>query len=431
MLPQCLIVSGLTLLATLSALLHPQEWHFWLMSFVGIGELALSFHLVRENERVVPVFLGRIESEVGVTLTEQEKAGARPRPRYGLFGTGIAFFLFPFYRLRRYPMTVLQVVHDVGKVVTRPGEHSFGGTAGPTASPETRRLGPAELSLEVTLNFQFDMGNLAQAVANAPPPLSSESKMSAPEPIKLYAPEPIPPAAPTPESPTAPAPTTTAVTPPRPRSSGLNPEFQDLLRAELDEAIRSAAARRTWFQIYYERQEFEEAVESRLLEQGKLDHADSIFVKSGIRDRQKLRISLTQVNLPKALRESVNAEQEALFRAEATRRTAEAERYKREQEGQGLAEARKKLYDAIRGASRAEGDQNRLAEALVTLREMAQGQASTIFVPEVVTATLGQAFGEMRPQRILEYLFTGLTPQQKEQLLNEALQELRRGRGNR
>lgn len=395
MLTQCLIVSGLTLLATLSALLHPQEWYFWLISFVGIGELTLSFRLVRENERVVPVFLGRIESEVGVTLTAEEITDTRRRPRSGLLGTGIAFFLFPFYELRRFPMVIQQFKVPVGKVVTRPGT--------PQAPNHPQRpLGSAELDLEVVVNYQWDVSNLAPAVANAPPPTGPDGKP--------------------------------------------HPDLLAILTPEVDDATKTAAANRTWYDIYFDRGGMESDIEQYLLgttpPQAGRPVRVSALVRAGLRDSARISISLPKVDLPETLKTAINEEQTALFRGEATRRAAEAEadatkrraeaeRFKREQEGIGLAEARKKLYDAIRGASLPEGEQNRLAEALVTLREMAQGQASTIFVPEVVTTTLGQAFGEMRPQRILENLFAGLTPQQKERLLTEALQELRRGRGNR
>lgn len=377
MMIQFLLVGGLTLLSALATLTYPWVWYLWLITFLGIAEFALSFRFIRENERVVPVLLGRIRKELGATLTPEERAITEnpaatpaqraPLPDSGLLGTGVVFLLFPLYQLKRYPITVQQLPREVGRVTTTPGTQDLGNGV-------RRQLGAAELTLGVVMNFQWNVSNLRPAVANAPPPLDERGEV--------------------------------------------HPQFRKLVEPEIDDATRRAAAPKTWYEIYYDRGGMEQRIEEIL------SAPDSTLARAGIRDSASIKISLPQVDLPDALRDTINEEQAALFKAEATKRAAEAERYKREQEGTGLAEARKKLFEAIRGASRVEGDQNRLAEALVTLREMAQGQASTIFVPEAVTLTLGQAFGESRPQQVLQMLFAGLTGEQKENLLKEALREI-------
>lgn len=369
MLAQMLSVLAAIIFSAVAALNYPL---MWIVFVLLLAVFVLSFRLIRENERVVPLFLKRIQQEVGVSLTEEEKIRAQGKKLLtGLFGTGLAFFLFPFYELRRYPMTVQQITVDVGAIVTKPGDHSV-------SRHDQRSLGPTELTVQAVVNFQWDVTNLEPAVKNAPPPLGEDGKPHA--------------------------------------------DFVALVRPEIDHAVKSAVAVHTWYDVYYDRHRIEQDVEEILRT------SDTALARSGVTESARINVVLPIVNLPETLRTAINAEQEAMFRAEATRRSAEAERDKRGLEGQGTAEARRALFGVIRGKTRDEGDQNLLAEALETLRQMAQGTASTIFVPEAVTANLGQAFGEGRARDLVQAILTGLTPEQKERLLKEGLDELRRRR---
>ena len=111
----------------------------------------------------------------------------------------------------------------------------------------------------------------------------------------------------------------------------------------------------------------------------------SPIIKAGI---DEFRVYNTKVKLPEDLEKSITGPQVAALDKQSAITTAEAERIKLEEEGKGKAAARKAIFQAVE-----ESEQGATLEALLTLREMAQGQASTIFyeLPVEITGQIGKA----------------------------------------
>lgn len=356
------------------------------LSVLGIAELALSFFLIRENERVVPILLGIIGPEYGPTLSDAEKQQGKLLRR-GLFGTGLGFLPFPLYAVRRYPMFNIQLVKDVGEVTTRPGGKKVpkDSTQPPAGDNllEDRRFGPAELKLKVVANIQFDVSNLEPAVKNLPPFQVVNGKLEGP--------------------------------------------LADLFGQELDDAVKRACADKTWYDIYFDRGGIEREIENILfgLEEYAAAEKDSSFVKAGIQTRALLRIAIAEVRLPPTLATSINAEQEQLFKADAKRREAEGLRDARAMEGEGEAKFRDLIYRVTRGANKEQFDQNQRTEALRALFAIGTSSSSKIFaIPDILT----DVFGRDKAMKLVEILGI-LTPGESTQLLRQYLGELGQGGG--
>ncbi|MDO8511673.1 MAG: SPFH domain-containing protein [bacterium] len=313
-----LFVVGMTVACAMAGETYPLAY---LGMIAGVAELALSWVSIHENERIVPIFLGQICKEVGVSLTKAEKKGKRRPPQTGLFGTGIAFFPFPFYQLRRFPMGVQQIRVPVGNIVTLEGKDGKG-----------RRVGPSTLNIDVVVNFQWNVNELEEAVKNAPSPLGPDGK--------------------------------------------INPELTELIIPEVDDAVRRYAARHTWKHLYYDRETAEDEIEAILIDP-KVKGGKTIQ-RMGVTTKALMNISIPKIELPKVLSDAIDAEQVALFNAEATRRTAAGEADRLRVVGKGTADAHTMLYDAVRGKGGTETEQNQLVESLITLKEAVQGGKATI-----------------------------------------------------
>jgi len=319
MLLSLLFVLGITFMAGITGFTYPVAW---LVMFAGIAEIMFSFVYIKENERLVPIFVGKILKEVGVSLSDAERANPAIQPDTGLFGTGLGFFPFPFYQLRRFPMTVQQIKVPVGNVITLEGNDD-----------RTKRpVGPATLSVEVVVNFQWNVSNLGSAVRNAPSPLGPDGN--------------------------------------------INPKLTELIIPEVDDAVRRYSARHTWKQLYYDRGSAEKEIEDILLDP-KVTGGKALQ-RAGITDAALMTISLPKVELPPALMAAIDAEQVALFNAAATRHTADAEADRLRAVGRGSADSHTMLFDAVRGRGGSETEQNQLVESLITLREAVQGGKATI-----------------------------------------------------
>jgi len=122
----------------------------------------------------------------------------------------------------------------------------------------------------------------------------------------------------------------------------------------------------------------------------------TITIKDVENESPFLQFGLTNVTLAienidftdKEMDEVVFAGEKARLKATATKLNADAERYRREQEGIGSANARNSMLAVVK-----EAGSN--LEALFTLREMAQGSSNTMMyqIPEGLTKTLSTVLG--------------------------------------
>ncbi len=103
------------------------------------------------------------------------------------------------------------------------------------------------------------------------------------------------------------------------------------------------------------------------------------------------------------MREALTAKERARLEAGATREKADAEKYKRQEEGKGSANARKKMIEAIK--------ENPELEALLTMSEMAKGTSNTIMyqIPPGLAETMSGLLGGNDISR----LFSQLSDEQK------------------
>lgn len=324
---------GITLMSFTAGFVFPL---FWVVTFLGLAEIAFSFYKIREDQRWVPVILGIILKSRGVTLSEQEKADPSLRPYPGLFGTGIAFFPFPFFNFHIYPTKIQQFMFDVGWIATKRGRGS-----------DNTDYGPAELRIGVALSFQWDLSNLGNAVANAPSPLGPDGN--------------------------------------------INPAIVEFLKPLMDDATKSVIASHPWADTYYDKNSISTEIERRLMNPD--PSGQTAFQKAGITNPANMQVSLTSVDLPDALKAAINSEQTAIFQARATEVTAQAERYRRSQEGQGYAEAHQALFDRILSGSADEQDRKQAVEALRTLSEAAQAGKATFLLPTAILDQIGALTG--------------------------------------
>jgi len=380
-----MVVSILTLMTALAGFINPWSWA---LTFMGLGEIGLSMMFVRENERLKPVLLGKLMKEIGVTLTEDEKRGWRDDchgnripvspPDKGLFGTGIVFLLFPFFRVHRFPMTMQQIPIEVGRVVTMPGKSRIG----KGRTKELRNVGSAELNLEVNVNFQWDVSHLSPAVVNAPSPIGPDGRVSA--------------------------------------------ALVELIRPEVDDAMRRVASRHTWVDVYNDRNKIEKEIEETLLDPRKA--GGLALRRSGITDSACISISLPKVELPDALRTVINNEEVAIIEARAAMHRADGEKYRLERVGEGEATARRILFATIRGGGGDETAQNQLAEKLLTLREAAKGGKAILFPTDLfnLTATATGSRSGRNFMDLLESMTQGLAPDARQRILDEGINFLRR-----
>jgi regulator of protease activity HflC (stomatin/prohibitin superfamily) len=129
----------------------------------------------------------------------------------------------------------------------------------------------------------------------------------------------------------------------------------------------------------------------------------------------QVQISVKHLEYPPDVRNALNAHELAELTAAGVRTTADATKYKDITEGEGLAKKKSALLDVIK-----QDPGSMHAQALLTLIDMAQGQATTIFpLSTDLTNVLGNVLGGRQKTSDVEVddVMRLLTPQQRETLL--------------
>lgn len=182
-----------------------------------------------------------------------------------------------------------------------------------------------------------------------------------------------------------------------------NPEdiasLKNLFEETVLDTFRTVGSSKTYREIMKDRRALAEEVRTELLN----EEADPIN-QAGI-PSETLRLTIKHVHLPQGFEETLSQPEiqrvkmvASSFEAQATEIKLEGEgkglKKKHALEGEGIASARESLYNAI-GTSK----ENLLKEALLTMREMAQGTSNTILFPipsgfsDMLSETLGKKGG--------------------------------------
>ena len=163
--------------------------------------------------------------------------------------------------------------------------------------------------------------------------------------------------------------------------------------------VRRVSGRYSWLEIRQGTDEYLREIHDEIK-----NEPMSPVVMAGVK---KFRVYNTDVKLPEGLEEAITAPQIARLKKEATITTAEGEQARLTKEGIGRAEAERKKREAIFKTVK-EYEDGVIIETLLTLREMALGQASTIFyeLPTQITGRLGKALesGEIKEGTAKELL---------------------------
>lgn len=127
--------------------------------------------------------------------------------------------------------------------------------------------------------------------------------------------------------------------------------------------VRRVAGRFSWIEVQKGGEEYVDALHQEIA-----GNKNGPVVKAGITD---FSVENKKVKLPEPLEEKLSAEQQADFELKAGKNIAELDKIKRVKAGEGDAEARRLILEAMEGSPE--------MAKLLTLQEMAQGDASTIF----------------------------------------------------
>jgi hypothetical protein len=250
-------------------------------------------------------------------------------------------------------------------------------TRGGAVPGEDRKFGPANIGANVSFRFRYPR-DLNAAVKFLPPPPKNKNDLEA--------------------------------------MAALTSLFEEVV---LDD-VRNIGGQRIWVQLARDRKGFAEAINHSLREVAKDASGNpvegNIIIDSQI---QQPTVAIDHLEIPKELLASLTAEEIAQLEKTATITRAEGEKRKRQLEGEGTADAKSKLLDAIRAQP-----ENLRIQSLLTLEQMAQGNATTIFpIPTDIMNTLSDVFGKEKGHTP-EQLIRMLTPSQREaalKLLTEAL----------
>jgi regulator of protease activity HflC (stomatin/prohibitin superfamily) len=195
------------------------------------------------------------------------------------------------------------------------------------------------------------------------------------------------------------------------------------------DTFRTVGSSKTYREIMKDRKAFAEEVRTALLD----EDADPVN-QAGI-PAETLRLTIKHVHLPPGFEETLSQPEiqrvkmvATGFEAQATKIKLEGEgkglKKKHALEGEGIASARESLYKAI-GTNK----ENLLKEALLTMREMAQGTSNTILFPipsglsDMLSETLGKK-GVITDAVDLNKIIAGLSDDQLKlamKLLQETL----------
>lgn len=158
-------------------------------------------------------------------------------------------------------------------------------------------------------------------------------------------------------------------------------EIANRFEESILDTVRTVGGGKTWGEIVQERQKFAQEVRDALSD----EEEDPI----NIADLQKIRLAIKHVELPLGLLDSLTKPEIARLEKKATITKAEGDKQATILNGEGIANARKKLFAAI-----GKEPEDMQKEVLLRLSEMAQGTANTIFpIPTRILDVFEGAFG--------------------------------------
>lgn len=198
-------------------------------------------------------------------------------------------------------------------------------------------------------------------------------------------------------------------------------ELINLFEEPVLDQVRTVGGDEVWINLVQRRAHFAKQVLASIKkdEDGVLS---KLLFESGLDN--SVQIAIKHLVIPEELKKAVNAQETAEQERAGTVISADAERQKLELEGQGRAQAKKKLLDVIR-----EHPENKQAQALLTLIEMAQGPATTIFpLSTDLTNVLGQTLGRGKSgDTNLDAALALLTASQRQEILKRVQDMLKPG----
>lgn len=324
---------------------------------IGALTAALAAHFFLPGSESLPLIL-MITAWLllGLGVIKENERGVKillGKP-YAVIESGLYWAPFLLAKINRYTTQIVELNFDRAGVFTKSGK----------IAGEHREYGPANVGIDISFRFRWptDRDQLIEAVKVLPDP---ENK------------------------------------------AALTSVFEEPI---LD-AVRNIGGEKIWIELTRKRMHFGKSVLDSIMAvaaDGSV-HEGNLIKLSHITD---LTVAVAHVEVPTQLLESLTAQEIASLQKAATIITAEGEKRKRELEGEGAAEAKKRLLEAIGGE-----DRYIEIQKLLSLEAMAQGPATTIFpIASNLTESLGNILSHSRgmpPQELLN----ALTAEQRQQLI--------------
>jgi|GEM_PF-2904922 len=185
-------------------------------------------------------------------------------------------------------------------------------------------------------------------------------------------------------------------------------KLHKFFKPSLAATVRRVAGRFSWLRVRMSEEGYVDALHKEVE-----DNEKGPIVKAGITD---FNIENESVELPPTLEALITAMQEAAYEKDAGEIKAELERIKLAKKGEGDAEARERILAAMA--------KNPEMAKLLTLQEMAQGPASTIFV-EIPRELKGALSGDEIPQDLID-LWKTIPKSQRTSIMTEFLKSLKK-----
>lgn len=158
-------------------------------------------------------------------------------------------------------------------------------------------------------------------------------------------------------------------------------EIADRLEESVLDTVRTVGGGKTWGEIAQERKQLAQEVRDSLG-----DEEEDPMKIAGLED---IRVAIKHAELPKDLMDSLTKPEIARLEKKALITQKEGEKEGIMRVGEGNADARRKLFDAI-----GKEPEDMQKEVLLSLRDMAQGTTNTIFpIPTKLLDVFEGAFG--------------------------------------
>lgn len=187
----------------------------------------------------------------------------------------------------------------------------------------------------------------------------------------------------------------------------------DVLEEPILDQVRNVGNGRNYMELLQNRTQFARDIMVALTAPITPQNPDSLIRRlvdeAGLREP---KISIKHIDAPKRIRDEVTAEEAARLRLAGTILDAEGKRVTEREEGIGKAEAKKAMLDAIRSEP-----ENIRIQSLLTLIDMAQGPATTIFpISTNLTNELSNVLGRS-PDVNMSQALNLLNPAQRAELM--------------